>query len=136
MRQLPARRMARVVLGLAVLAALAFGLHRLFLFLGRDPQAGRFEFHLLFQDVQGLRRGSRLVCRGMTLGEVADLSLDPGAGLVRVLCRVDREARELVRTTTRAWVVRPRLALDRRGVSGLDTLVKESYLRLLPPAGG
>lgn len=48
------------------------------------------ELRVLFKDVMGLRVGERVVCRGMSVGEVKELSLLPMKGKVEVLCYLDK----------------------------------------------
>jgi hypothetical protein len=52
-------------------------------------------FTITFHDARGLQVGDPLVCRGVRIGEVKKLTLDPG-GTVRVDVRVSREHSSIV----------------------------------------
>ncbi len=125
-----------MALGGLVLLVLAAGLVRVLSLLGEGERAGRFTFRVLFKDVQGLRRGSRVVFRGMDVGTVGRMAPAEGGGRIAVTVHLTRETAGLARTTTQVWVVRPRLGFLSHELSGLDTLVKESYLRLRLGKGG
>lgn len=134
--ELRTQRVVRLLLGGAVLAIVAWGLYWILDVLNRGPDASRFRVYVLFKNVQALQTGRRVVYRGMTIGGVAALELDPQSERVRALVTLDPEARSLVRTTSQFWIVRPRFSGITSGPTGLDTLIKESYLRLRAPPGG
>ncbi len=130
------RRGFRSLSGLLVLALCAFGAWKIRQAVEREVRPDRFPLYVLFKNVQGLRPGSRVLHRGMVVGEAAVLELDPGGRRVRVRLDLLPEAAPLVTTRTECWVVRPRFGGLAGGLRGLDTLIKESYLRLRAPPGG
>ncbi len=119
-----------------MLLALALGLLEIFSVLGEGERKDRFSFQVLFKDVQGLRRGSRVVYRGMEAGTVGKMVLAGGGNRISVTIHLRKDMASLARTTAQLWVVRPRLAFLSHQLSGLDTLIKESYVRLRVGKGG
>ncbi len=136
MWQLRFKRFLGMGAGLLVLLAVLAGLVEVLSILGGGKRADRFSFQVLFKDVQGLRKGSRVVFRGMEVGTVGGMAPARGGLRVAVTVYMKKEDASLAGTTTRVWVVRPRLGFLSHQLSGLDTLVKESYLRILPGRGG
>ncbi len=130
------RRMLRTIVGVITLLVIAFGTWRVLAILEEGPDSQRFPAIVLFKNAHGLRKGSLVRHRGMAIGEVSNLELDAAAGRVRVVVHLDPEAGKLATTTTEFWVVHPRFRGITRGLSGLDTLIKESYLRMRAQPGG
>lgn len=81
-------------------------------------------------DGHGLRAGDALRYRGIDVGEVESLELEPGARTVKVGVRLLRSAGELAREGARFWVARPVLGVE--GVQGLETAIGARYLAVLP----
>ncbi len=134
--ELRAQRIFRLVVGSVTLALVVWGLVSILNVLSHGSDSNRFRVHVLFKDVQGLQVGSRVVHRGMVIGEIALLEFDAQSGRVRALVTLEDNAKSLVRTTSQFWIVRPRFTGLARSVSGLDTLIKESYVRLRVPDNG
>ncbi|MEZ5990651.1 MAG: MlaD family protein [Planctomycetota bacterium] len=130
------RRWLRLALGVGTLAVLALGGLEIWRVLQRGPGDDRVGFAVLFKDAAGLRPGSALRYRGMDVGEVLALDLDAEAGRVRASVAVRADLVGLLRTTTQCWIVRPRFGGLAGDLSGLDTLIKDSYLRLRERPGG
>ncbi|MFQ5503524.1 MAG: MlaD family protein [Planctomycetota bacterium] len=130
------QRLFRMLVGAVTLVLVVFGFIRLLDVLGSDASAEQFGVFALFKDAQGLQPGSLVRHRGMTVGSVAALKLDQGTGRVRVQLLLERQDSGLAQTTTQIWIVRPRFSGIAWELSGLDTLIKESYLRLRLRPGG
>jgi len=82
----------------------------------------------------GIKAGDPLRYRGIHVGAVRSVALEPDLSGVRLDVRLDPEATELAREGSRFWIVRPHLGLD--SVQGLETVVGARYLSVLPgPAG-
>ncbi|MCA8969676.1 MAG: MCE family protein [Planctomycetes bacterium] len=133
---LRAQRILRLCFGAAILAAVVWTLVIIVGRLNRGPDTERIRVGIIFKDVQGLQVGSRCVHRGKTIGEVTALEIEATARRVRALLSLEEGARELVTTTSQFWIVRPRFGGFQHELSGLDTLIKESYVRLRVPPGG
>ena len=80
----------------------------------------------------GLKVGDPVRYRGITVGEVRDLTLGRDLRVVEASVRLRPRATALARAGTRFWVVRPRLRLS--GIEGLETLLGPRYLAVMPAA--
>ncbi len=129
-------RKLQYLLGLAFLLALAFGLQQTLVSMGEHAGKDRFPMHVLFKSAQGIRPGSQIKYRGVVVGKVKRMHLDEGGARVRVTLHLLREARVLMTGRTQVWIVRPRMVGWAGELSGLDTLIRESYLRIRCPEGG
>lgn len=127
----------RALAGLLTLGAVAGGGFYLWSLLDGGMAPDEFRFTLLFEQAESLAPGAALRHRGVRVGEVRGLALAPGGGRAEVLCTVEHGARPTVTATTRFWIVRPRFEGLATGASGLDTLIKESYVAYEnPPVPG
>ncbi len=86
-----------------------------------------------FKQGHGLQAGDALRHRGITVGEVAEVTLSPDLAAVIVKVRLQPDAADLARIGSRFWIVRPQLGLE--GISGLETLVGARYLAVQPGKG-
>jgi hypothetical protein len=129
-------RLLRFGLGLLTLAAVSWGTVEVLDTLAQGPDAQRFPLHVLLKDAHGLRRGSHVRYRGMVVGDVASMELDATSSRVRVQLRIEPDVATVLTSTTEFWVVHPRFRGLRRGLYGLDTLIKESYVRMRDRPGG
>ena len=75
---------------------------------------------------------SHLQYRGIDLGVVDNIVLKKGAGGVLVTVQTTLDARPLLTTGAKLWVVQPRLFAG--SISGLSTLLSGTYLEVLPGA--
>lgn len=83
-----------------------------------------------FADGHGLKAGDTLRYRGISVGEVTDVALQPKLGGVSVTVALESQARPLARKGSEFWIERPRVSLSR--VSGLETVVGAKYLGVRP----
>src|SRR5262245_59908369 len=89
---------------------------------------------LRFTEGHGLKPGDAVRCRGIIVGEVKSVVLDPGADGVRVQAELRPEAGEVARAGSKFWIARPQADLA-TGVNGLDTVVGAKYVAVLPGGG-
>lgn len=82
----------------------------------------------------GIKAGDPLRYRGIRVGAVESVALEPDLSGVRLEVRLDPEAEELARQGSRFWIVRPHLGLD--SVQGLETVIGARYLSVLPGPQG
>lgn len=88
-----------------------------------------------FPEGEGLRPGDPVACKGVQVGEVAQVRLAADAQAVLVQIELARSAESLAVEGTRFWIVHPEVSL--RGVSGLDTLLGPRTIGVEPgPLGG
>ncbi len=88
-----------------------------------------------FENAEGLAAGkTEIRCRSVKIGAVESITLDPHDLTVKVDMRIQGEHIELVRDTSKFWVVRPRVTGS--GISGLGTLLSGAYIELDPGQPG
>ena len=98
------------------------------------PEVGhRITIH--FPDGHGLESEDKVRYRGIDVGTVDDVRLNPDLSGVDVSVTLAPFAEPLAREGTRFWVVRPELSLSR--ISGIETAVGHKYIGLQPgdPSG-
>ena len=83
-----------------------------------------------FEESHGLRAGDPLRFRGVTVGHVQDIHLDPAGAQVTVQARLTSDGAPLARAGTRFWIIRPQI--DFTGVSGLDAVIGPKAIGVLP----
>ncbi|MEM7024970.1 MAG: MlaD family protein [Pseudomonadota bacterium] len=86
-----------------------------------------------FADGPEIKRGSRLVYRGVEVGSVQSVELDSKLDHVNVTAELHKSAAALAREGSQFWIVRPRVSVGE--ISGLDTLLSGSYIQVAPGAG-
>ncbi|MCA8962337.1 MAG: MCE family protein [Planctomycetes bacterium] len=128
-------RWFRHLLGLATLVATCVAGHYLWSLARSEDSPAGYDVTLLFENTDGLRVGAGIRYRGVRVGEVRRIRLGTGGRTVEVRCLLDPDAQATVRTSSRFWIVRPRFRGLVEGASGLDTLIKDSYLTYDTPAG-
>jgi paraquat-inducible protein B len=83
-----------------------------------------------FQHGNGLVVGDALRHRGIQVGEVIAVDLNPDLSHVEVKVRLEGYASRLARAGSRFWIERPQVSLS--GVRSLETVVSGRYLSVLP----
>jgi paraquat-inducible protein B len=87
-----------------------------------------------FADAEGLEAGeTKIRHKDVDLGTVESIHLSSDMSQVIVQARMRRSVSEHLSSTTRFWIVRPRVSVG--GVSGLSTLVSGSYIEMYPALG-
>jgi hypothetical protein len=87
-----------------------------------------------FPEGHGLEAEDVVRFRGIDVGQVEKVSLNPKLDAVDVTVQLKPFAKSLAREGTRFWIVRPELSI--RGISGLDTAVGHKYVGLIPGEEG
>lgn len=126
----------RYIVGLLTLAvAVACGIF-LFDLLADEDRSGLYSLRLEFKDVRGLKAGADVRYRGVHVGTVGGVGLtaDGEKGLVTLILQPD--GARLCRLSSRFWVVVPRFGGITSGATGLETLVRDSYVAFLTPEPG
>ncbi|MFQ5655621.1 MAG: MlaD family protein [Planctomycetota bacterium] len=125
----------RYVTGAVTLAAGILGAILLWSLLGGGGEEDGFTITLLFESADGLSRGSAVKTHGVKVGEVRRIALSASGAAAEIVCSVEPEMRATLRATTRFWIVRPLFRGISEGASGLDTLIKDSYIACNTPRG-
>lgn len=83
-----------------------------------------------FAEGYGLEVGDPVRYRGLVVGEVQSIELDPRQSAVSVRLRLTRDGGALARLGTLFWVERPKVSMME--VRGLETLVGGRYIAVAP----
>lgn len=94
------------------------------------PQAELAEIDVRFRQGFGLAVGDPVKYRGIVIGEVKDIRLQPNLEGVAVSLQLTDSARSIARAGTQFWVERPRVSI--REVRGLETLVTGRFIAVRP----
>jgi len=82
-----------------------------------------------FASAEGITPGkTKVVYKGIPIGIVSDIQVDPGIDSVSLLLKMDRQSKKGLVEDTKFWVVKPEVSAGR--VSGLDTLLSGSYIEV------
>ncbi len=80
-----------------------------------------------FPNAEGITVGkTKVVYRGITIGTVRDIVIDPGISSVALHLEMDRNTKGGLVEDTKFWLVKPEVSAGR--ISGLDTLLLGSYI--------
>ncbi|MGA0058387.1 MAG: MlaD family protein, partial [Planctomycetota bacterium] len=125
----------RYLIGLATLATAGVLGFVLFQLLADENPDGYFPVRLEFADIRGLGPGAEVRYRGVRVGSIREIGLSPDGEKGVVTALLDAEHAELARVSSLFWVVSPRFGGLAGGATGLDTLVRDSYVAFLTPRG-
>ncbi len=80
-----------------------------------------------FPNAEGITVGkTKAVYRGITIGTVRDIVINPGINSVALHLEMDRNTKDGLVEDTKFWLVKPEVSAGR--ISGLDTLLSGSYI--------
>ncbi|MGD9950781.1 MAG: MlaD family protein, partial [Desulfobulbus sp.] len=80
-----------------------------------------------FEDATGINLGkTKVIVRGIPVGTVKKLNIDPGMQGVSLVITMDNQLRSALVTDTAFWIVKPEVSAGK--ISGLDTLFGGSYI--------
>jgi paraquat-inducible protein B len=85
---------------------------------------------LHFSEGHGLKPGDAIRHRGIEIGHVEAVSLEPTLRGIEVKAVLHDNAKAIACEGSRFWIVRPQLGLT--GVSGLETAVGSKYIGVIP----
>lgn len=83
-----------------------------------------------FQDGHGIEAGDTIRLRGIDVGTIESVVLQPDLQRVLLTAILTPEARPLARAGTRFWIERPQVSLS--SVRGLETVVGPKYVAVQP----
>ncbi len=105
--------------------ALALGL-----MLYNSQYDARHAITVTFHNGHGIKAGDTVRYRGATIGKVLAVALDDSLTKVVIRIALEPQARALARVGSRFWIERPQFSFSR--IAGLDTLVGDKYIGILP----
>lgn len=123
------RYLIGIITLIAVVAA-AFWIVRLLQQLDERPGV---PVRIEFRDARGLRAGADVRYRGVRAGTVRSVTVSEDGSRAVVGALLDPRAAEHACVNTSFWIVTPRFAGITTGATGLDTLVRDSYLAFHTP---
>ena len=127
----------RYLIGLLTLAFAVVGGLWLRSLLSSDSSDPAYLLRLEFRDARGLKPGAFVRYRGVRVGWVRSVAVAPGDADKAVIDVVLKPAsRRLARQSSQFWIVTPRFEGLPGGATGLDTLVRDSYVAFLTPEPG
>jgi paraquat-inducible protein B len=89
---------------------------------------------IYFENADGLEeKNTQLKFRGATVGEVNGVALTKDNERVKVTAQLTGSARNLARTGSIFWIVRPELKVG--AISGLRTIISGEYIAVKPGSG-
>ncbi len=89
---------------------------------------------IAFREGHGLKPEDRLTYRGIEIGAVEKIELNPARDGVVAHVRLTPQARSMAAEGAKFWIVRPMLSID--AIRGLDTLLGAKYIAIDPPSVG
>ena len=89
---------------------------------------------IAFREGHGLKPEDRLTYRGIEIGAVEKIELNPNRDGVVAHVRLTPQARSMAAEGAKFWIVRPMLSID--AIRGLDTLLGAKYIAIDPPSVG
>jgi paraquat-inducible protein B len=103
-------------------------------FICRDYVAAGPLLTIYFQNAEGLQEGNTAVqYRGAQVGQVKSIALADHSQKVKVTARLSASAKDLARTGSLFWIVRPEVKVG--AISGLNTIVSGEYITVQPGQG-
>lgn len=124
----------RYLIGLVTLALGLIGAIALLRFLDPKEDAAGLLLRVEFRDARGLRPGADVRYRGVPAGSVRSVSIaeDGQKALVELVLDAGGAAHACVNSVF--WIVTPRFAGITGGATGLETLVRDTYVAFSTPA--
>ena len=123
----------RYLIGLCVLAAAALGAVWIVRLLRTVDDRPGFALTVEFKNAQGLRAGTDVRYRGVPVGTVRKVAISTDGAKAVATLRIEPAGARHACVNSRFWVVRPRFGGLTSGATGLDTLVRDSYVAFYTP---
>lgn len=123
----------RYAFGLLTLAAAGLGTWWLLALLSPGSGTENYTLSLEFRQARGLKGGAFVRYRGVRVGYVRTVKVAADGDKALVTAVIDQGAEALARQSSHFWIVTPRFDGLTGGATGLDTLVRDSYIAFLTP---
>ncbi len=118
----------RYLVGLLTLVATLVAGYWLFDLLRSRNRVDLFTLQIEFRDARGLRAGADVKHRGVSVGSVRRVELRGDGERAVVEAVLEPTATKFVRYGSRFWIVTPRFLGLTQGATGLDTLIRDTYV--------
>lgn len=82
---------------------------------------------------EGIKEKTRITYQGIQIGSIQNIRFAPDMKGVIAEGRIEKDAEQLFRDTTRLWLVKPEIGIS--GVQHLDTILTGSYIDIMPGTG-
>lgn len=124
----------RYLFGLLILVLAIVGTAVLWRLLGRTEPSAGIQLSVEFHDARGLSSGADVRYRGVRVGLVQQVRIAADGSSAIADIRLDPQGAAQASVNSTFWIVTPRFSGLTGGVSGLDTLVRDTYLAFVTPA--
>ncbi|MGC6487786.1 MAG: MlaD family protein [Planctomycetota bacterium] len=124
----------RYLVGLCTLIAAALGALWIVRLLQSADERPGLPLTLEWKNAQGLRAGTDVRYRGVTVGTVRSVAISGDGSKAVAQLLLDPSGASHARVNSSFWIVRPRFQGLTAGATGLDTLVRDSYVAFHTPA--
>jgi hypothetical protein len=125
----------RYLIGFATLLATIAGAFWIVRVLHSVDEGPGMPLRIEFRDARGLRAGADVRLRGVRVGTVRGVSIAGDGTKAVAWLMLDPDGARHARVDSEFWIVTPRLHGLVGGASGLDTLVRDSYVAFHTPGG-
>ncbi|GDY01769.1 hypothetical protein LBMAG49_10980 [Planctomycetota bacterium] len=123
----------RYLFGLLILLLTTFGAASLWRMFNRAEVQKGISLSVEFHDAHGLRLGADVRYRGVAVGMVSSVQIIADGSSAIVGLQLDPEGAAQACVNSVFWIVSPRFAGLASGISGLDTLVRDTYIAFVTP---
>ncbi|MFH2000299.1 MAG: MlaD family protein, partial [Planctomycetota bacterium] len=124
----------RTLIGLVTLAVMgAGGWYVLNILKTGDLSGENVRLILRFSDAHGVPVGGAVRHKGVHVGEVLNVDVSPDDSGVIMTVSIAERFQHTLRRSSRFWIVRPHFGGLTKGVTGLDTLIKDPYVEYSTP---
>ncbi len=123
----------RYLLGIVTLVVMGVGGWFLFGQLKSNDLEEFYRLDVTFLDARGLKTGADIKYRGIQVGSVRRVDIEDDGAHAVILMTIATDKARLVRNNSQFWIVTPRFHGISSGVSGLETLVRDSYVSFSTP---
>ena len=99
-----------------------------------DLPIKKHNINLVFTNIEGLdTKDAKLVYKGIKVGKIIDIKLNENLQVLNAKAYLYDEFKNLASKTSVFYIVKPNISLQ--GVSGLDTIIKGSYINIIKGEG-
>jgi len=94
----------------------------------------KYPLNLTFENIEGLdKQNTKLVYKGIQVGKVTTIKLNSDLKTLNAKAYIYSEYKNIASKNSTFYIVKPNISL--KGVSGLDTIIKGSYINILKGDG-